>query len=83
MELHQLVKLKPSCRVRTAYEVRAALDIEPAARPLYPDGVALSLSTLADQVGAFAVALKPLHGYVTTAPVLAKRKTTSGSTQRL
>ena len=36
MELHQLVKLKPSCRVRTAYEVRAALDIETSSATAIP-----------------------------------------------
>ncbi len=56
------------------------------------EGVALSLSTLADQVGACAVALKPLHDLIaahvlsaerlhgddTTVPVLAKGKTDTG-----
>ena len=56
------------------------------------EGVPLSLSTLADQVGACAVALKPihdrieahvlaaerLHGDDTTVPVLAKGKTDTG-----
>lgn len=56
------------------------------------EGVALSLSTLADQVGACAVALKPLHDLIaahvlaaerlhgddTTVPVLAKGKTATG-----
>jgi hypothetical protein len=56
------------------------------------EGVALSLSTLADQVGACAVALQPLHDLIarhvmaagrlhgddTPVPVLAKGKTTTG-----
>jgi len=56
------------------------------------EGVALSLSTLADQVGACAVALQPLHDLIaahvlaaarlhgddTTVPVLAKGKTDTG-----
>ncbi len=56
------------------------------------EGVELSLSTLADQVGACAVALKPLHDLIsrhvlaaerlhgddTTVPVLAKGKTDTG-----
>jgi transposase len=56
------------------------------------EGVPLSLSTLADQVGACAVALRPiferieahvlagerLHGDDTTVPVWAKNKTTTG-----
>jgi transposase len=56
------------------------------------EGVALSLSTLADQVGACAVALRPLHDLIaahvlaaerlhgddTTVPVLAKGRTDTG-----
>jgi len=56
------------------------------------EGVALSLSTLADQVGACALALKPLHDLIavhvlagerlhgddTTVPVLARGKTRTG-----
>jgi transposase len=56
------------------------------------DGVVLSLSTLADQVGGCAALLRPLydlirahvlagsrvHGYDTTVPVLAKGRTTTG-----
>jgi transposase len=56
------------------------------------EGVDLSLSTLADQVGACALALRPLHALIenhvlsaerlhgddTTVPILAKGKTTTG-----
>jgi transposase len=56
------------------------------------EGVELSLSTLADQVGACATALRPLHALIedhvlnaqrlhgddTTVPILAKGKTTTG-----
>jgi transposase len=56
------------------------------------EGVALSLSTLADQVGACAAALKPIHSLIeahvlaaerlhgddTTVPILAKGKTDTG-----
>jgi transposase len=56
------------------------------------EGVDLSLSTLADQVGACAAALRPLHGLIeahvlaaerlhgddTTVPILAKGQTTTG-----
>src|ERR1700712_3522756 len=56
------------------------------------EGVDLSLSTLADQVGACAAALKPIHGSIeayvlaaerlhgddTTVPILAKGKTDTG-----
>ena len=56
------------------------------------EGIALSVSTLADQVGACAAALRPLHGLIeahvlaaerlhgddTTVPILAKGKTTTG-----
>ena len=56
------------------------------------EGINLSLSTLADQVGACAAALKPLHGLIeahvlaaerlhgddTTVPILAKGKTDTG-----
>ena len=56
------------------------------------EGIDLSLSTLADQVGACAAALKPLHGLIeahvlaaerlhgddTTVPILAKGKTDTG-----
>jgi transposase len=56
------------------------------------EGIDLSVSTLADQVGACATALKPLHGLIeahvlsaerlhgddTTVPILAKGKTVTG-----
>jgi transposase len=56
------------------------------------EGIDLSLSTLADQVGACAIALHPLHALIeghvlaadrlhgddTTVPILAKSKTTTG-----
>jgi hypothetical protein len=56
------------------------------------EGIDLSVSTLADQVGACTVALKPLHGLIeahvlaaerlhaddTTVPILAKGKTITG-----
>jgi len=56
------------------------------------EGIDLSVSTLADQVGACAVALKPLHTLIeahvlaaerlhgddTTVPILAKGKTVTG-----
>jgi transposase len=56
------------------------------------EGIDLSLSTLADQVGACAIALRPLHSLIeqhvlaaerlhgddTTVPILAKGKTTTG-----
>jgi len=56
------------------------------------EGVDLSLSTLADQVGACAIALRPLHGLIeahvlaaerlhgddTTVPILAKGQTVTG-----
>jgi len=56
------------------------------------EGIELSVSTLADQVGACATALRPIHGLIeahvlaaerlhaddTTVPILAKGKTTTG-----
>ena len=56
------------------------------------EGITLSVSTLADQVGACTTALRPLHGLIeahvlaaerlhaddTTVPILAKGKTTTG-----
>ncbi len=56
------------------------------------EGVDLSLSTLADQVGAYAAGLKPIHSLIeahvlagervhgddTTVPILARRKTDTG-----
>ena len=73
-------------------EVRSAPAAEPPGRALRREGVPLSLSTLADQVGACTAALMPLfrrieahvlaaerlHGDDTTVPVLAKGKTDTG-----
>src|SRR5437667_12297715 len=72
-------------------EVRPASAAEPAERALR-EGVDLSMSTLADQVGACAGALRPLHALIeahvlaaerlhgddTTVPILAKGKTVKG-----
>ena len=74
-------------------EVRPASAAEPADRERYArEGIDLSLSTLADQVGACAVPLRPLHELIerhvlaaerlhgddTTVPILAKGKTVTG-----
>ena len=74
-------------------EVRAAPTAEPPEPNVYArEGVPLSLSTLADQVGAGCAVLEPilkrieahvfaaerLHGDDTTVPVLAKGKTDTG-----
>ena len=73
-------------------EVRSASAAEPAERALRLRRVDLSLSTLADQVGACAAALRPLHALIeahvlaaerlhgddTTVPILAKGKTATG-----
>ena len=73
-------------------EVRPAPAAQPAGRALCREGVELSLSTLADQVGACTVALAPLHALIeahvlaaerlhgddTPVPVLARGKTDKG-----
>src|SRR5947208_16346636 len=73
-------------------EVRAASAAQPPGRALCQGRCALSLSTLADQVGAGCAVLEPilrrieahvfaaerLHGDDTTVPVLAKGKTDTG-----
>ena len=73
-------------------EVRPAPAAEPAERALWEEGIELSLSTLADQVGACATALRPLHALIerhvlaaerlhgddTTVPILAKGQTIKG-----
>ena len=73
-------------------EVRPASAPEPAERALRLRGIDLSLSTLADQVGACAAALRPLHALIerhvlaaerlhgddTTVPILAKGRTVTG-----
>jgi transposase len=73
-------------------EVRATPAVEPAKRALCTRGIDLSLSTLADHVGACASALAPLHALITahvlaaerlhgddtTVPILAKGKTDTG-----
>ena len=73
-------------------EVRAASAAQPPVRNYAREGVPLSLSTLADQVGGCCAALAPLlrrvarhvfaaerlHGDDTTVPVLAKGKTDTG-----
>ena len=73
-------------------EVRPASAAEPPKRTIRREGIDLSVSTLADQVGACTTALRPLHALIerhvlaaerlhgddTTVPILAKGKTVTG-----
>lgn len=54
-------------------EVRPASALEPAGRTLCQGGVEISLSTLADQVGACTVALQPIHDLIRTHVLGAER----------